>query len=273
MNAAPMYPYKAWMPAPIYWPFRGVRTVLVALCFAGFWTGSFVAAWLWFPLLWLWPGSRVDKMRRSLRSMRRGFWVFHASMRVFRLYHRTSPVQALRPGSSPVVFVANHPTLCDVTSIVSLFPNIVAIARPSFSANPLISRAVRLCGFVPAGIHVLKECEDRLRLGFDVLVFPEGTRSPPEVTIHKFHRGAFELAAHQGPDRALEADLQSARIVEAAPDLEGGGPTALLTIEPFDTIDPATSGLDSRALCAVIEQRYRDVLGYPALAQPIRDVQ
>ena len=39
---------------------------------------------------------------------------------------------------------------------------------------------------------------------------------------------------------------------------------AVLTVEPIETIHPADSGLGSRALCRAIEQRYRELLGYPA---------
>ena len=183
-------------------------------------------------------------------------------MRMFRLYRRTSPVKALRPGDSPVVFVANHPTLCDVTSIVSMCPNIVAIARPTFARNPLINRALRLCGFVPTGIHMLKECEQRLRMGFDVLVFPEGTRSPLHGPLRTFHRGAFELAARARYRSCCSSSRAIRPRCRRVPIWKFADTTAVLTIEPFGTIDPNTTGLDSRVLSRQIEQRYREVLGY-----------
>ena len=280
MVSVPLYPYKAWLPAPIYWPFRALRTLLVALCFAGFWGGSFVLAWSWLPILSLWPGSRLEKMRRSHRSMRRGFRLFHFTMRMFRLYHRTSPITTLRQSGSPVVLVANHPTLCDVTSIISLFPDVVAIARPSFARNPLINRAVRMSGFVPAGMHVLKDCEERLRMGFDVLVFPEGTRSPASGTPHPFHRGAFELAARaKVPIVLLKLTCSPPVLSKRLPIWKYSDRRAVLTIEPFATIAPTDHKLDSRAMCRAVEQRYRDVLGYPGPGeaanqpQPLGDVQ
>jgi len=278
----PLYPFRAWLPAPLYWPYRAMRTVLVALCFAGFWSGAVLAAWLWFPLLSLWPGSKADKLRRCQRSMRRGFHLFHFVMHAMRLYHRTSPVKRLRPGSSPVVLVANHPTLCDVTSIASLFPDVVAMARTSFAQNPLLGRVVRACGFVPLGTHMMQECEERLRMGFDVLVFPEGTRSPRGGALQPFHRGAFELAAR------AKVPLVLLKLTCVPPALSKGLPIwkvcdhmAVLTVEPIETIDvalspavdaalgPAAQLPDSRAMCRAIEQRYHDVLGYA----PSRDLQ
>jgi 1-acyl-sn-glycerol-3-phosphate acyltransferase len=265
----PLHPFRAWLPAPIYWIYRAMRTVLVALCFAGFWSGAVVAGWLWFPLLGLWPGSRIDKLRRCHRSMRRGFKLFHFVMHAMRLYHRTSPVRRLRPGRSPVVLVANHPTLCDVTSIASLFPDVVAMARTSFAQNPLLGRVLRACGFVPLGTHMMQECEERLRMGFDVLVFPEGTRSPRGGSLQPFHRGAFELAAR------AKVPLVLLKLTCVPPALSKGLPIwkvcdrmAVLTVEPIETIYPAASALGSRAMCRAIEQRYHDVLGYA----PARDL-
>lgn len=266
-----LYPYKARLPAPIYWPYRAIRTLGVAFCFAAFWTGCVLVGWLWFPIQQLWPGSRADRLRRALRTMQRGFRVFHLTMRVFRLYHRVSPVATLRPGTSPVVYVANHPTLCDVTSIVSMFPNVVAIARSSFAENPLLGYPVRVCGFVPTGVHVIKECEDRLRMGFDVLVFPEGTRSPVDGGLQPFHRGAFELAARaKVPVVLLKLTCVPSALSKRLPIWKIADRMAVLTVEPFDVIHPAESGLDSRALCHAVEQRYRDLLGYPAPASEPR---
>jgi 1-acyl-sn-glycerol-3-phosphate acyltransferase len=279
-----LYPFKAWLPAPIYWIYRAVRTLGVGLCFAGFWSGAVLLAWLWFPVVWLWPGSRVDKMRRLHRSVRRGFGVFHFVMHVLRLYHRTSPFKAARPNGapadSPVVLVANHPTLCDVTSIASLFPNVVAVARPSLANNPLVRRLVRGCGFVPVGTHMLKDCEERLRMGFDVLIFPEGTRTPMGGPLHPFHRGAFELAARaKVPVVLLKLTCVPSALSKRLPIWKFADRMAVLTVDPIDTIHPADSGLGSRAICRAIEQRYREVLGYPSPAgvasdpQPVGGVQ
>jgi 1-acyl-sn-glycerol-3-phosphate acyltransferase len=278
--SVPLYPYKARLPAPLYWLYRAIRTLGVAFCFAGFWPGCVLVGWLWFPILALWPGSRSDKIRRSLRTVQRGFRFFHFVMRVLRLYHRTSPVKSLRPNGapadSPVVLVANHPTLCDVTSIVSLFPNVVAVARPNFANNALLRRAVLACGFVPTGVHVLKDCEDRLRMGFDVLVFPEGTRSPVG-SLQPFHRGAFELAARANvPVVLLKLTCEPSALSKRLPIWKVADKTAVLTIEPFEIIHPGRDGRSSRATCRAIEQRYREVLGYSRAAavdepQPLGD--
>lgn len=268
-TSVPMYPLKAVLPAPLYWPYRAARTLGVAFCFACFWGGGVLLAWLWLPFLLLWPGSRQVKMRRVHRTVRRAFRVFHFTMRTLRLYHRRSPVTTLRPNGGAVegavVVVANHPTLCDVTSIASVFPNVVALARPTLANHPLVRALVRNCGFVPVGIHLMKDCQDRLRDGYDVLIFPEGTRSPMGNQLHPFHRGAFELAARaKVPVVLVKLTCAPRALTKRLPIWKVADRMAVLTIEPFDMIHPATSKLSSRQLAKEIEQRYRDVLGYPA---------
>ena len=264
-----MYPVKAWLPAPIYWIYRAVRAAGVGLCFAGFWSGAVIVGWLGLPVIWLWPGSRVTKIRRIHRIMRWGFFLFHFVMRALRLYHRTSRFEVARPSGttfdSPVVLVANHPSLCDVTSIASLFPNVVAVARPSLANNFLLRHLVRGCGFVPVGSHILRDCEERLRMGFDVLIFPEGTRTPLGGPLRTFHRGAFELAARaKVPVVLLKLTCEPPALSKRLPIWKIADHMAVLTVEPFEMIHPADSALGSRALCRAIEQRYRDILGYPA---------
>ncbi len=264
--AVPLYPYKQWLPAPLYWLFRAIRTAGVALCFAGFWTGCVLMGWTYVPLKRLWPGTREQKMRRCLVTLRHGFQFFHFMMRLMRLYRRTSPAQVLRPPGvardKPAVIIANHPTLCDVTSIVSMFPDVVAVARTGFADNRLLRHGVRWVGFVPTGVHVMQECEERLRMGFDVLIFPEGTRSPVGA-LYPFHRGAFELAARaKVPIVLLKLTCEPSALSKRLPIWKVADTTAVLTVEPFDMIQPG----DSRETCRAIEQRYRDLLGYPSLA-------
>lgn len=267
----PLYPYKERLPGVVYWPYRALRTIGVALCFIGFWGGAVLVCWLALPFMLVWPGTRSQKMHRVHRFVRGGFHLFHFTMRTMRLYHRATMSPAARPGGAaadtPVVLIANHPTLCDVTSIASLFPNVVAVARPSLANNPLLRPLVRACGFVPVGVHMLRDAEERLRMGFDVLIFPEGTRSPRGPALQPFHRGAFELAARaKVPLVILKLTCSPAALSKRLPIWKIADRMAVLTVEPIEMIHPAESGQTSRALCRTIEQRYYELLGYSAPA-------
>lgn len=259
------HPFKRFLPAPIYYLYRAFRTFITVLVFAGFWLGCILVGWMFLPWVVLWPGSQKVKYQRGLGVMRRGFQFFHFMMWLFRLYKRWSPSPHLRPRGvlpdRPAVIIANHPTLVDVTSIVSLFPNVVAVARPGLANNPLFKWGVRKCGFVPVGTTMLAECEERLRMGFDVLIFPEGTRTPFGGPLHPFHRGAFELAVRaKAPIVMVTLSCVPSVLSKSLPMHKVSDKMAVLTIDPVDIVEPGA--LESRALSRSIEQRYQDMLGY-----------
>ena len=266
-EALDRHPFKRFLPAPIYYLYRAFRTIITVLVFGGFWLGCLLVGWLFLPWVILWPGSRKVKFQRALRVMRRGFQFFHFMMWLFRLYRRRSTQPHLRPNGmpadKPAVIIANHPTLVDVTAIVSLFPNVVAVARPGLANNPLLSWLVRTCGFVPVGRTMLAECEERLRMGFDVLIFPEGTRTPFGGPLNPFQRGAFELAVRaQVPIVMVKLTCVPLVLSKKLPMHKVSDKMATLTIEPVEIVQP--SELESRALSRSIEQRYQDMLGYSA---------
>jgi 1-acyl-sn-glycerol-3-phosphate acyltransferase len=214
--------------------------------------------------LWLWPGTREQKRRRTHTAMRLGFKLFHAIMHALRLYHRRSPVALPRfggvPADQPCVLVANHPTLCDVTSVASLFPNVVAVARPSLANLAPLRWLVRGMGFVPVGTRMLETCQHRLRSGFDLLIFPEGTRSPFGGGLQQFHRGAFEIAGRAGvPIILLKLTCVPPALGKRLPIWKIADHQAVLTVEPFAVVTPSR---DSRAQCREIERRYHQILGY-----------
>lgn len=259
-----MYPLKSKL-GPLYWLYRFMRAFNTGLCFFFFWGGAVVLAWLIMPFMWAWPGTLLEKRRRMNRAMRRGFKMFHGTMHLLRLYHRQTPVAAPRfgdvPTSQPCVLIANHPSLCDVTSIASLFPNVVAVARPSLANVGPVRWLVRAIGFVPVGVHMLEIAQQRLADGFDLLIFPEGTRSPFGGGLREFHRGAFEIAARANvPIILLKLTCVPPALGKGLPIWKHPDHQAVLTVEPFGAV-PASK--DSRKLCREIERRYRDILGYP----------
>jgi len=263
------YPFKRWMPAPLYWIYRGLRTITVVFGFAVFWTWLVVAAWTILPIAMIWPGKREAKQRRARAILRVGLNLFHALMRGLWVFRRTSTTRVARPGgierTGGAVLIANHPTLCDVTSIVSWFPDIVAVAGGTYADNPLLRYAVRSSGFIGSGAHMLRDAEERLREGLDVLIFPEGTRTPLEGPLNPFHRGAFEIALRaKAPIVLFELRCDPPALAKQMPMWKHADRIAVLTMEPFDVIDPVALGLDSKALCRTIEQRYRERICYPS---------
>ncbi len=177
---------------------RLMRGMAVALAIAVFWLAAFALAWLVVP--WVLFRERAPLARR--RAMQR---MVAAAWRWFlRTLERTSLYRARYVGgvlpSQPCVVIANHPSLLDVTALIAHSPHLCCVVKASLVDSPLVGRLLRSCGHVSAGDGslmsgrtVLEALSERLTEGFSVLIFPEGTRSPPGG-IHKLRRGAFEVA-------------------------------------------------------------------------------
>lgn len=102
--------------------------------------------------------------------------------------------------TAPCVIVANHPTLTDISALLASERNLVFPVKPSlfrsFWAKPVLAQADHFEGASPeqfTAAGVIDSAVDRLSLGYRVMIFPEGTRSP-ENGLHPFGRTAFEIA-------------------------------------------------------------------------------
>lgn len=152
-----------------------------------------------------------DALSDELRAQR---WV-HRGARVFLGYMRgvgllrLDLIDAARlAASGPLLLVANHPTLIDLLVIASLMPQLDCIVSRSWSENVFLRRTVVAAGYVcnDDGGSVVRACLRHLQAGRSVIVFPEGTRSPP-AGLREFQAGAAFVALRSG--RALVPVLLS----------------------------------------------------------------
>jgi len=81
------------------------------------------------------------------------------------------------PDCRGTIVVANHPSLVDVLLLTVLMPRLISISKRAVRKNPfmgLVARAVS----IPVGADALDAVAPYLAKGWNILVFPEGTRSP-----------------------------------------------------------------------------------------------
>lgn len=181
---------------------RFVRGAGAALMTLGFWLGAIVIAWLILPVLLLVERDPIARRRRIQRLV-------SASWRWFLARLDGLGVLAVRYAEhelfvTPSVVVANHPTLLDVVAIIARAPHVCCVVKPGLVTNPLVGPFLRSLGHVSSGdgslgggLAAIEGLSARLREGFSVLIFPEGTRSPLGG-LHPFRRGAFEIARQVG---------------------------------------------------------------------------
>ena len=123
---------------------------------------------VWIPLVWLFETTRLIKVERgNLRKM------------------------------EGCVIVANHPSLIDVVLISVIVPKTLFVAKHGLLKNPFMAAIVRNTS-LPDDERLPEAAAPYLADGWNVLVFPEGTRSPSPGEIRQFHRGAAQMALRAG---------------------------------------------------------------------------
>ncbi len=102
----------------------------------------------------------------------------------------------LRPWRGTIL-ACNHPSLLDVVAITAFVPKTLFIAKNSLRNNLCCAASVRALS-LPADADLVAEATPRLAAGWNVLIFPEGTRSPGTDRMRPFKRGCAQLALRTG---------------------------------------------------------------------------
>lgn len=123
---------------------------------------------------------------RGVKARFFGQEIIHTLFRFFMGYLRrfglveldTTGMSAFHE-SNGLIFVANHPCLLDAVMLVAQLPRGVCLMKGSLARNLIFSGTARLAGYIhnKSSLGLVKKCEERLKEGTNLLVFPEGTRT------------------------------------------------------------------------------------------------
>ncbi|MGE5866779.1 MAG: lysophospholipid acyltransferase family protein, partial [Rhizobacter sp.] len=158
---------------------RAWRIVATGLCFATFGLGGLLLRLVVFPLVRL---ATPDRARRSVRVkaiIRATFRVFVSMMRhlgVLRLEVRG--LEKLR--REGLLIIANHPSLVDVVFLMSFVQRADCIVKSSLARNPFTRGPVVAANFIcnDSGAGLVDDCVASVRRGNNLIIFPEGSRTP-----------------------------------------------------------------------------------------------
>lgn len=96
----------------------------------------------------------------------------------------------------PAVIISNHQSLIDTALLFRLCPKAIILTNDWVYNSPVFGHISKLADYynVSAGIdQIFEKLTGRVKAGYSILVFPEGTRSISQK-IQRFHRGAFYIA-------------------------------------------------------------------------------
>lgn len=177
---------------------RGWRVFGTGLSFATFGVGGVLLWLVWFPLLGLLVRDRARRTRLARRSVHHAFRLFIEWMRLLGvLDYRIEGRERLdRRG---LLILANHPTLLDVVFLVSLVPEADCVVRSGLARNPFTRGPIRATDYLcnDSGAGLIEDCIASVKSGSNLIIFPEGTRTPVDGPM-RLQRGAANIAA-RGP--------------------------------------------------------------------------
>jgi 1-acyl-sn-glycerol-3-phosphate acyltransferase len=163
--------------------------------------------------------------------------------------------------------VANHPTLLDIVLLMALLPDAKCVGKRQLWRNPLLRPVVRAAGYIRndcAPEVFIAQCREALLAGYNLIIFPEGTRSVPGRAL-RFQRGFAHIALASGVKvRPVLITCEPVTLVKGAPYYKIPASPPHFRIEVSAAIDAARDGhgtagsraLDARKLVSSIEADY-----------------
>lgn len=205
------------------------------MLFVVFATGGMAVSWLVLPFM---PG------RRSAHRVIRFVW--RLLLRIFT-WTRIITVDATQlKAVHGRIIVANHPSLIDVVILLALLPDVYSVAKKQLRVNPFIAVAVRKV-MLSREDKILEDAAEVLRSGGNVLIFPEGTRTPLDGGKLKLHRGAAQLSVRLGvPVAPVRIEVSRRILAKHQSIFDMGEKTVRYKLVSGDEIVPPPGGVSYR---------------------------
>lgn len=143
-------------------------------------------------------GDPLLQRRKALFSAHRHVTFYLKTLSFFQLVEFK---MVGKPADTHGIVVANHPSILDFIVFLRDYPHAICMYKPQSLKNPVLSSFVQVAGYI-AGMRgekgenkrIIADCGARLKQGHNVIIFPEGSRSPGAKTLHKFRSTAFHAA-------------------------------------------------------------------------------
>lgn len=214
-----------------------IRSIFCIFCFMVFGLGGLLVGSAVFPIILL--VYKSEKQRKifvnTIHITWRAFVWLMCALRLISI--KCIDCDKLKHLQGTII-IANHPSLIDVVILVSKIPNSVCVVKESLFQNIFMRKVIRKIylsntmspdEFITRGTEILAK-------GYNIVIFPEGTRTIPNKPI-RLHRGFAHLQMATG------ADILPVKITNAPPVLgktqkwwDVGDKTSVYTISPLSHI-------------------------------------
>lgn len=203
---------------------------------------------------------------RRLRILHR-FTCFWASLYTWvnPFWHVTLVPKTDADVKRTYMMVSNHQSIVDIFALFRTFFHFKWVSKIENFRMPFIGWNMRLNkyialerGSVKGGAEMMRQCEEHLRQGSSLFIFPEGTRSS-HGKLGAFKRGAFELAKRtEVPILPLVLDGSSNAMPKGSVFLRGLHRIRIHVLEPIPV--ETVRSLSVEELMALTRQKIADEL-------------
>ena len=170
------------------------RIVATGFCFFVFGVGGLVLRCVVCPVFTLVVRDPARQQQRSQAAIHHCFRWFVGLMNFVGVmsYEVRGMERLQRRG---LLILANHPSLIDVVFLISFVRHADCIVKAALAHNPFMRGPIRAAGFITNGdgAGLLEDCVRSLQDGNNLIIFPEGTRTPLQGA-HRLQRGAAHVA-------------------------------------------------------------------------------
>ncbi|WP_440617528.1 lysophospholipid acyltransferase family protein [Cysteiniphilum sp. 6C5] len=160
------------------------------------------------------------------------------------------------------LIIANHPTLIDYVSIVSKLPFCDNIVKAQLWHNRFIRRVISTAGYIPNidPEQTFSDIKATLHAGNNLLMFPEGTRSIPNMPI-QLKRGAAQIAIRaNAPIRIIHLSCTPSTLAKNDKWYKIPTTKPIFTLTVKDLIDTQTILNECNQLPSVAARRLTKIL-------------
>lgn len=175
-----------------------VRSLIVIIEMIIFAIGGMIIGMIIIPIVGLF--KKDEKKRQICADIVRNTWKFFV-----KLLEKFGTIKLELDGDfsniHQKVVVASHPCLLDIVFLISLIPNCVCLAKKAVLKNPCMHHIVKNI-YIINDVELeefLAETDKAINDGFNIVIFPTGTRTLPNEEV-KIYKGAAQIAINSNVD-------------------------------------------------------------------------
>ena len=177
-----------------------LRSCLSGFCFALFGIGGIIIGATLVPLLLIFCSKQTQK--QILSGTIHYLWqAFVWLMCVVKLIDIKIKNEQILHNLHGNIVIANHPSLIDIVILVSKIPHSICVVKGSLFKNVFIKSLIRrvYLSNSMSPDDFLDAARKDLDMGYNIIIFPEGTRTQKNKPLH-LHRGFAYLQMYSGHD-------------------------------------------------------------------------